>query len=250
MKRLLTGSIKFYRKNISPHTPPSCRYHPTCSSYALQAIEKHGAVKGGVMATARILRCNPFVEGGVDEVPDHFTIFRNPDNVDDYYVPDYMMPVDKEAQAELDRLFSKYEQDLRIFERLPSAQETLDEVAHVRQLTKKDIGQRFSDEELDYLIDIEIFPDLESDAYRYYTIEENETNRPYLKHIHPYFEDTAIGADSPLIVLEKTGIWYTNLPLLERAFLVQRGVTQKDIDKRSFHLWLVLQAMDDLHEQN
>lgn len=246
MKRILTEPIKFYRKNISPHTPPSCRYHPTCSSYALQAIEKHGAVKGGVMATARILRCNPFVEGGVDEVPDHFTIFRNPDNVNDYYVPDYMMPVDKEAQAALDRLLAKYRDDLRISESLPSAQETLDDVADVKKLSKEDIEARFTKDELDYLIDIEIFPDLDFDNYRYYTIEETEKNASYLNHVHPYFEDTDIGTDSPLIVLEKTGIWYTNMPELDRAFIVRRGITQQDIDKRSYHLWLVLQAMDDL----
>src|SRR5690625_415451 len=98
MKKLLTEPIRFYQKYISPNTAPSCRYHPTCSSYALEAIEKHGAIKGGIMGAARIIRCNPFVEGGVDEVPDHFTIFRNPENLEDEYIPEFLMPVDKEAQ--------------------------------------------------------------------------------------------------------------------------------------------------------
>lgn len=249
MKKILMEPIKFYQKKISPHTPPSCRYHPTCSTYALQAIEKHGAVKGGVMATARILRCNPFIEGGVDEVPDYFTLFRNPDNVDDFYVPNYMMPVDKEAQAELDRLLNKYEANLTISDQLPSSLETLEAIAEVKRLNKQDMEKHFTEDELDYLTEIEIFPDLNSDVYRYYTIEETEKNKPYLNRVEAYFEDTEIGADFPIIVLERTGIWYTNLPELGRVFLVQRGVTPKDLKNRSYHLWLVLNAMDHLQNK-
>lgn len=245
MKRILTEPIKFYRENISPYTPPSCRYHPTCSSYALQAIEKHGAVKGGVMATARILRCNPFIEGGVDEVPDYFTIFRNPDNIDDFHFPDYMMPMDKEAQTELSRLLDKYKEDLNVYEKLPSALETLEKMADITLLEPQDIKKEFTKDELDYLIDIEIFPDLNSEAYRYYTIEATEKNKFYLHDSRPYFEETDIGEDFPLIVLEKPGIWYTNLPKLGRDYLIQRGVTQEDINQRSYHLWLVLQAIDE-----
>lgn len=78
MKKILMGIIKFYRKYISPYTPPSCRYLPTCSEYGLEAIEIHGAFKGGLMTIARILRCNPWVKGGVDTVPEHFSLRRNP----------------------------------------------------------------------------------------------------------------------------------------------------------------------------
>ena len=52
--------IRFYRRRISPLTPPCCRFIPTCSQYALEAIEKYGALKGGLLAVRRILRCNPF----------------------------------------------------------------------------------------------------------------------------------------------------------------------------------------------
>lgn len=69
MKRPLIWLIKFYRKNISPTTPPSCKFTPTCSQYGLEAIEKFGAFKGGFMALWRILRCNPFSKGGYDPVP-------------------------------------------------------------------------------------------------------------------------------------------------------------------------------------
>ncbi|MEE1055678.1 MAG: membrane protein insertion efficiency factor YidD [Acutalibacteraceae bacterium] len=70
MKRPLIWLIKFYRKNISPTTPPSCKFTPTCSQYGLEAIEKFGAFKGGFMTLWRILRCNPFSKGGYDPVPE------------------------------------------------------------------------------------------------------------------------------------------------------------------------------------
>ena len=62
----------FYRKCISPLTPPSCRYRPTCSTYAVEAIKKHGPIKGFYLATWRILRCNPWGGYGYDPVPDEF----------------------------------------------------------------------------------------------------------------------------------------------------------------------------------
>ena len=60
MKTVLLGAIRFYRKYISPAFPPCCRFIPTCSAYALEAIEKYGAVRGGWLALRRILRCHPF----------------------------------------------------------------------------------------------------------------------------------------------------------------------------------------------
>ena len=68
MKRLLIALIRFYRKFISPLFPPRCRFYPTCSQYAVEAIEKKGAFKGSIMAVRRILRCHPFSKGGYDPV--------------------------------------------------------------------------------------------------------------------------------------------------------------------------------------
>ena len=69
MKRALIAMVHFYRKRISPGSAPRCRFAPTCSAYALEALEKYGACKGGFMAIWRILRCNPFSKGGYDPVP-------------------------------------------------------------------------------------------------------------------------------------------------------------------------------------
>ena len=63
MKRLLLALIRFYQKSISPYRAPCCRFGPTCSQYALQAIEKYGALKGGWLALKRISCCHPFYKG-------------------------------------------------------------------------------------------------------------------------------------------------------------------------------------------
>ena len=70
MKKLFIGLINFYRKNLSGmKTTPTCKFIPTCSEYGIEAIEKYGALKGGLLTIWRILRCNPFSKGGYDPVP-------------------------------------------------------------------------------------------------------------------------------------------------------------------------------------
>ena len=70
MKKLVLSLIRFYKKNVSPARPPSCRFTPTCSEYAIEAIEKHGLIKGGAYAVKRVLKCNPLFKGGYDPVPE------------------------------------------------------------------------------------------------------------------------------------------------------------------------------------
>ncbi len=70
LKKVFIASIRFYQKYISPYLwRPPCIYTPSCSQYAVEAIEKYGALKGGLLAAWRILRCNPFAKGGYDPVP-------------------------------------------------------------------------------------------------------------------------------------------------------------------------------------
>lgn len=70
MKRVLLALIRFYRKCISPLFPPCCRFTPTCSKYALEAVEKYGPWRGGFLAVKRFLRCHPFYKGDFfDPVP-------------------------------------------------------------------------------------------------------------------------------------------------------------------------------------
>ena len=70
MKRFFLFLIQFYRRHISPLTPPSCRFTPTCSAYAYEAIDRYGALKGGWLAAKRLCRCHPFYKGDYyDPVP-------------------------------------------------------------------------------------------------------------------------------------------------------------------------------------
>jgi uncharacterized protein len=78
VKRLLIAIITAYRRRLSPLLPRRCRYEPGCSLYALTAIRRFGALKGGVLAAWRLLRCNPFSNGGFDPVPERFTLRVGP----------------------------------------------------------------------------------------------------------------------------------------------------------------------------
>jgi uncharacterized protein len=68
MKVLALGLLRAYKRWVSPAFPPSCRYVPTCSEYAMEAVERYGVLRGGAMAAWRVLRCHPLAKGGVDLV--------------------------------------------------------------------------------------------------------------------------------------------------------------------------------------
>ncbi len=70
ISRFIVWVIKFYQKSISPKKAPCCRFSPSCSAYAIEAITVHGAVKGTALAIWRVLRCNPLCKGGFDPVPE------------------------------------------------------------------------------------------------------------------------------------------------------------------------------------
>ncbi|MEG2204491.1 MAG: membrane protein insertion efficiency factor YidD, partial [Oscillospiraceae bacterium] len=76
LKRALKALVRLYQRAISSYTQPHCIYIPTCSAYAIEAMDRYGAVRGGLLAVWRLLRCNPFAKGGYDPVPEHFTFKR------------------------------------------------------------------------------------------------------------------------------------------------------------------------------
>jgi putative membrane protein insertion efficiency factor len=70
MRRLLVILVRVYQRLVSPLLPPSCRFYPSCSAYAVTALERHGAFRGSILTVKRICRCHPFHPGGVDPVPE------------------------------------------------------------------------------------------------------------------------------------------------------------------------------------
>ncbi len=70
MRRIVLAGLRLYQAAVSPLLPPACRYTPTCSEYAYEAVARHGVLKGSWLATKRILRCRPLAKGGHDPVPD------------------------------------------------------------------------------------------------------------------------------------------------------------------------------------
>lgn len=70
MRALLIAPIRVYQRWVSPLLGPRCRFHPSCSSYAVEALQRHGALRGSFLAACRIVRCHPLNEGGFDPVPD------------------------------------------------------------------------------------------------------------------------------------------------------------------------------------
>ena len=69
LARVLISAIRFYQKGISPLTPASCRFHPSCSQYGLEAVQRYGAARGSWLTVRRLARCHPFCKGGYDPVP-------------------------------------------------------------------------------------------------------------------------------------------------------------------------------------
>jgi putative membrane protein insertion efficiency factor len=76
VRALVVAPVRLYQRFISPGSPARCRYHPSCSTYAVEAVRTHGALRGTVLAAWRLLRCNPFSPGGLDPVADQ-RIFRH-----------------------------------------------------------------------------------------------------------------------------------------------------------------------------
>ena len=78
LRELFLAPLHLYRRVISPLLPQRCRYYPSCSAYAVDAVREYGVIRGGVLAAWRVMRCNPLSRGGIDHVHDQ-RLFRSPD---------------------------------------------------------------------------------------------------------------------------------------------------------------------------
>jgi uncharacterized protein len=73
--RVIFAAIRWYQHHISAVNSPCCKYYPSCSNYAIQAVTRYGAARGGLLAALRLLRCRPWSNGGIDDVPQHYSVF-------------------------------------------------------------------------------------------------------------------------------------------------------------------------------
>ncbi|WEV64985.1 membrane protein insertion efficiency factor YidD [Bifidobacterium sp. ESL0732] len=71
----MLAAVRWYQVHISAGNPPCCKYYPSCSNYAIQAVTRYGAARGGLLAVLRLLRCRPWSNGGIDDVPQRYSIF-------------------------------------------------------------------------------------------------------------------------------------------------------------------------------
>ncbi|WEV66648.1 MULTISPECIES: membrane protein insertion efficiency factor YidD [unclassified Bifidobacterium] len=71
----MLAAVRWYQVHISAGNPPCCKYYPSCSNYAIQAVTRYGAARGGLLALLRLLRCRPWSNGGIDDVPQQYSIF-------------------------------------------------------------------------------------------------------------------------------------------------------------------------------
>lgn len=247
MKKILLFLVKGYQKIISPLFPPSCRYYPTCSNYTVQAIEKHGAFKGGIMGLARIIRCNPFIPGGVDHVPNHFTVRRNQKEkhfsgyIDiNEYTPEETEQMKKRAA----KLYEDYKEYAIVHESLPNAVEVLTEIVNTQEKPMNDLDEDYVQRATEMLtIPLPERPNRSSEDLSFHFLEviRDEKSEKYFNHIHDSVlnhvlkaepEEYAIG----VFLEEELGIWETNSPELSRDFIIKQGVTEKDVEEMNINL--------------
>jgi len=257
MKKLLLFLVRSYQKVISPLFPPSCRYYPTCSNYSLQAIEKHGAVKGGVMGMARIIRCNPFVRGGVDKVPDYFTVRRNP--ADQFALgfvnSESRSEKDKEEMKdEIDFLYEEYEEELLVRSDRPLASQAVKELVHVEEKDINLLSEKYFERVKATVLSL-TGQKVESSnnlKFKFYEVQRDELSEEYFTHIHG--NELNHGLDDEdnqkigILVEEDYGIYEASSPELAIDAQLNMGVTEKDIDEKNENLLQYLYLLETIYE--
>lgn len=244
MKKILIKVVKGYQRFISPLFPPSCRYYPTCSHYTVEAIEKHGAIKGGIMGLARILRCNPFVRGGVDRVPNHFTVRRNPDEKNGVYGYNVAsLEEKKERKKQTEELYEKYKDHIDVYNEKPDVIEVIKELVDIEEKPLELLPQEY----IGHLKQLMTTDSLESEAqkepsFHFFEVSQNEKSEQFFSNIdlhtvmaHALSEgkhEERIG----IVVEQEEGIWETNSLPLYKAFKRKYGVSKKDVTEKTVQL--------------
>lgn len=225
MKRLLIGLVKGYQHYISPLTPPSCRYYPTCSHYMIQAIEQHGVIKGTTMGLTRIMRCHPFTDGGFDTVPDYFTVKRNPSDLDRQTYERV------EASDEIEQLLVTYQEELTIRSEAVTLKQAAAELVSLKACPL----DKISTDQLAELVSEELGSVSDWELYR---VVRDKRSEAYFSQVAPgpldkIWEPGTVG----LLINEERDVYESNSVELLVDVIRQYGVTERDIQARSDRLF-------------
>lgn len=252
MKKVFIGLVKGYQKFISPLFAPSCRYYPTCSNYAVQAIEMHGALKGSLMSAARIIRCNPFVHGGVDKVPDQFTLQRNPATADHIYLGNGMTmdPNNPEFnKKEIEKILDQYKSELTVHDGSETVVEQLERMVDVEERSVDQLPDAYIDMNKKILLKEDYFKteaELENNlSLRFFKVIENKKSQPYFRHVHPspIAKEFENGKSVYCFLDDEIGVLDSNSTELQESFTLFRGITMNDIETRNAQLTNYLLAL-------
>lgn len=259
LKKVFIRLVKGYQKFISPLFAPSCRYYPTCSNYAVQAIEMHGVLKGSFMSAARIIRCNPFVHGGVDKVPDHFTLQRNPATVNHIYLGDGMT-IDPDNPAynkkAINKILDQYESDLTVHDGSETVVEQLRMMVDLEEQSVAQLPDAYIDMNKKILLKEGYFKtkaELENNlSLHFFKVIENKKSQSYFHHVHPspIAKEFESGESVYCFVDDEIGVLDSNSPELQEAFTLLRGITLNDIETRNAQLTNYLLALKGEREHD
>ncbi len=259
LKKVAIGFVKGYQKLISPLFPATCRYYPTCSNYAVQAIDMHGVVKGSTMAISRIIRCNPFVSGGVDKVPDHFTLHRNQDTINDIYLGDGLtisMDENDVKQEEIDAVIAKLEDKILVKNKQLRTVNYLTDLVDVEEQSVAELPDVYKNMNDRQILNKQFYHTQEElekfKEYHFYKIVKNKKSESYFEHIHPSPIHKAYqsGQEVYCFIDESSGHIDTNSPSLEQALRKNRGISQKDFNERKAQLIDYLLFLESLPHQH
>lgn len=257
MKKMFISLVRGYQKYISPLFPPSCRYYPTCSHYTVQALEKHGVLKGGVMGMGRIIRCNPFVRGGVDKVPDYFTVRRNPADRQAIGVikrPEKTQNDINEMEKEIDFLYEEFEDQIIVREQLPTTSQILREQVPVIEHSLDTLPVEYIEQAKSVILSLtdSTVEDTDKLSLHFYEIQKNETSEEYFDYIYTSELNEALGdiegEKIGILVEDAYGVYETSSPDLMVDVSLEKGVTPEDIEQKTEYLLQYLYLLDTIYE--
>lgn len=241
MKKILMLLVRGYQKRISPLFPPSCRYYPTCSNYTMDALDKHGALKGSLMSIARILRCHPFVEGGIDPVPDHFTLKRQRPTSKQNVKERDKQPEQERANL-VDDLLRKYQEE--IVPELYPLDQVLEDHFELEVLPFTLMSPSFSKDVNQQAIDYGVV----EPAFKLYQViqvkdDELIVEGPFKSPLNEAIDDSE---HCYILVEETLGLLKASHQQLGVDLVLATGVSKKDIEDRSPRLKHYLTVLDEL----